>query len=143
MKTACVILLASVLTACAGDVDPFWVERAKAEGLTFATEAEMLAWANATHAVETRNAAAANAVPAKRAALRALKARWVEMGYTWPPQEGQLVAVISAKLQEIETAANAGQTKQATLLLAKCCAALALYNYVGAEMALATVVPAD
>jgi hypothetical protein len=51
--------------------------------------------------------------------------------------------VIADKLTLIETDANAGQTKQSVIALARCCAALALYTYVGKKLALTPDVPVD
>ncbi len=138
MRTIAAILVVVVCGVARGQgVDPGARERAQKAGKTFATDAELIQWADRTNAADKAKAASAP----RREALRQLKATWTAMGYSWPPAEGQLVTAIASQLAEIEKAANAGDAKKAILTLARCTAALALYNYVGAELALTADVP--
>jgi hypothetical protein len=101
------------------------------------------ATAATAQAASTLNAKAKAAPTETRRALRALESAWIEMGYEWPPKEGQLLEVVADRLALVETAANAGQVKQAVIPLAKCVGALVFWIIVGRELALTPDVPAD
>ena len=138
MRTIVAILVAVLCGVARGQgVDPGARERAQKAGKTFATDAELIQWADRTNAADKAKAAPAP----QREALRQLKATWTAMGYAWPPAEGQLVTAIASQLAAVGKALAAGDTKTATLALARC-TALAFYYYeVGAEMALTADVP--
>jgi hypothetical protein len=109
-------------------VDIYWTKRAETERPDLLHKpAELRAWADRTNRAEK----AAQAPAAKLKALRDLKTMWIALGYSWPPAEGQLPAVVAELSARADALADEGKLKEGVKLLVRCNAAKALADYVG------------
>jgi hypothetical protein len=114
MRTACLILLASVLAACAGatEIEPQLIPQAVADGVDLSNPAQVAAWI----AKHDANQLAKQADASKRASLRKFKAAWLALGQTWPPQKADVEKVrvqirAAVKAQHDSAAANIAASK--------------------------------